>query len=150
MNTAKIITPITVSVLFSLGLVILGAPTNAQQLDQPDLIQSFPVGDAPVGLVSDGENIWVANYNDNNVMKLRASDGVVLGTFPVKTGPGRLAFDGASIWVACAVGTVTKLRASDGTVEDNVPVGRDPEFITFDGANMWVTNTTDDTVTKIR
>jgi DNA-binding beta-propeller fold protein YncE len=34
------------------------------------------------------------------VTKLRASDGVVLGTFAVGSSPGDVAFDGANIWVA--------------------------------------------------
>ncbi len=36
------------------------------------------------------------------VMKLRASDGALLGTFVVGTGPSALAFDGSSIWPATA------------------------------------------------
>ena len=52
---------------------------------------------------------------NNNVTKLRASDGVVLGTFTVGSGPYGLAFDGANMWVAnSSDNTVTELRASDG------------------------------------
>jgi DNA-binding beta-propeller fold protein YncE len=49
------------------------------------------------------------------VTKLRASDGVVLGTFPVGNAPAGIAFDGANIWVANLSNSVTKLRASEGT-----------------------------------
>jgi DNA-binding beta-propeller fold protein YncE len=42
----------------------------------------------------------VANGSSNNIMKLRASDGAILGTFAVGNGPGDVAFDGANIWVA--------------------------------------------------
>jgi DNA-binding beta-propeller fold protein YncE len=46
----------------------------------------------------DGANIWVTN--NNGVSKLRASDGMLLGTFAAGTNPFGVAFDGVSIWVA--------------------------------------------------
>ena len=51
-------------------------------------------GPEPEGIVFDGANIWVSGGND--VDKIRASDGTVLGTFPGAN--GGLAFDGASVW----------------------------------------------------
>jgi hypothetical protein len=42
---------------------------------------SFPVGRFPIGVVSDGMDIWIANGMSNTVTKLRASDGTVLGSF---------------------------------------------------------------------
>src|SRR6266513_1582643 len=80
---------------------------------------------------------------NNNVTKLRASEGVVLGTFTVGSGPGGLAFDGANMWVAnsgCGSGnTVTQLRASNGAVLGTFIVGTSPQSTTFDGANICVT-----------
>jgi DNA-binding beta-propeller fold protein YncE len=83
--------------------------------------------------------MWIANGGSNNVTKLRASDGEVLGTFPVGTNPAGVAFDGASIWVGnIGSNNVTKLRASDGTVLGTFPVGFFPLGVAFDGANIWV------------
>ena len=50
----------------------------------------------------DGANIWVVNFLNNNVTKLRASDGVEQpgSPFNVGTQPYGVAFDGANIWVA--------------------------------------------------
>src|ERR1700736_3546180 len=61
---------------------------------------AFPVGSNPIGVAFDGANIWVANFSDNTVTKLRASDGSNLGTFAVGNFPVGVAFDGANIWVA--------------------------------------------------
>lgn len=58
---------------------------------------SFSVGSGPAGLAFDGASLWVANGDSNNVTKLRASDGAVLGTFPVGSDPFGVAFDGANI-----------------------------------------------------
>jgi len=59
----------------------------------------------------DGANIWVTNQVDNTVSKLRASDGINLGTFATGTDPIDLAFDGNNIWVTNALdNTVSILR----------------------------------------
>jgi hypothetical protein len=60
---------------------------------------TFTAGDSPYGVAFDGYSIWVANFNTDNVTKLRASDGANLGTFPVGDAPRGIAFDGSSIWV---------------------------------------------------
>jgi hypothetical protein len=99
----------------------------------------------------DGANIWVANQSSNNVTKLRASDGVVLGTFPVGANPTGVAFDGINIWVANQISNnVTKLRASDGTVLGTFSVGLGPTGVAFDGINVWVTNRGSNNVTKLQ
>ena len=71
---------------------------------------------AGYGVAFDGANIWATRI-DNKVVKVRASDGKVLGIYDAGTSPFWLAFDGANIWVAnfgVGTGSVTELRASDG------------------------------------
>jgi len=64
----------------------------------------------PNGLAFDGASMWVVNYSSNNVMKLRASDGAVVGSFNVGANPYAAAFDGANIWVTNSnSGTISKL-----------------------------------------
>jgi hypothetical protein len=62
---------------------------------------TFRVGNGPVGVAFDGEDIWVANQGDNTVTKLRASDGACVNnacTYNANSAFG-VAFDGANIWV---------------------------------------------------
>ena len=87
--------------------------SNAQRLD---MLRSavekgtFAVRFLPWGIAFDGVNMWVANEGNDNVTKLRASDGSNLGTFSVGSTPLGIAFDGANIWVANgSSGTVSKL-----------------------------------------
>src|SRR5262249_37480786 len=73
----------------------------------------------PFSMTFDGAIIWVTNLsviNGNTIIKVRASDGAVLGTFPAGGDrPIGVAFDGANIWVAnYGSSNLAKLRASDG------------------------------------
>jgi DNA-binding beta-propeller fold protein YncE len=43
--------------------------------------------------------MWVANFVDNTVTRLRLTDGQSMGIFPAGKGPVGVAFDGANIWV---------------------------------------------------
>lgn len=113
---------------------------------------SFAVGGGPGGVAFDGASIWVASKGTNNVSKLRASDGAILGTFAAGNGPTAVAFDGANIWVVNSNGgTVSKLRASDGATQGGpFTVGSFPSGVVFDGANIWVTNNGSNSVSKLR
>jgi DNA-binding beta-propeller fold protein YncE len=72
--------------------------------------RTFGVGPSPIGVAFDGAHIWVGNRSSNTVTKLRAVDGVTLGTFVAGNGPGNLAFDGANMWVINqGAGTLSKL-----------------------------------------
>jgi hypothetical protein len=111
---------------------------------------TFVTGGLANGIVFDGANLWFS-ITGNNVSKLRASDGAILGTFPVGTNPQGLAFDGANIWTANNnSNNVTKIRASDGVLQGTFPVGGSPNAIEFDGTNVWVTNGSGNSVTKLR
>jgi YVTN family beta-propeller protein len=100
---------------------------------------SVPLGGSPNGVAFDGSSIWVSNSGNNNVSKIRASDGTVLGTFPVGPNPSQVEFDGANIWVAnFGSNTVTKLSANNGSVLATITVGNNPWGLAFDGTNIWV------------
>lgn len=114
---------------------------------------NFAVGTNPSAIAFDGANVWVTNYNSNNVTKLRASDGALQGTFSVGSLPFGIAFDGANIWVTnSSSNNVTKLRASDGACVGTCTfsVGNGPSGVAFDGANIWVANFGSNNVTKLR
>jgi DNA-binding beta-propeller fold protein YncE len=42
---------------------------------------AYPVGTVPFALAFDGANMWVANQGSNNVTKLLASTGAIVGTY---------------------------------------------------------------------
>jgi hypothetical protein len=99
----------------------------------------------PNGVLFDGANLWVTSYRNasGTLVKLRASDGAVLGTFAlsfhsVGVSRIRMAYDGANIWLASS-DTVLKVRASDGAILASIATPASPGYMVFDGANIWVT-----------
>jgi hypothetical protein len=92
------------------------------------LITTSKVGGFPSGAAFDSANIWVTNYGDGTVTKLRANDGAVLGTFTVEPAPTGVAFDGTNIWVSTF----------------------NNEGVAFDGANIWAVNAGSNTASKMQ
>jgi Collagen triple helix repeat (20 copies) len=113
--------------------------------------QTYSAGTNPAAIAFDGSSLWITNYTSNVVTKLRANDGVIVGTYSTGAWSLGIAFDGANIWVVNSnSNTVTKLQASDGTLVGTYSVGSSPSEAVFDGANIWVTNTWSNSVTELR
>ena len=139
--------PGRVTLLYTTWAAVASTPTPTPT---PTLVTiNYPVGNGPVAVASDGSNIWVANEFDDSLTKLRASDGMELGTFPVGDGPRALAFDGRSVWVANANDdTVTRLSL-EGNVMATVAVGDGPIGLAYDGRDIWVSNNVGRTVSVL-
>src|SRR5678816_1872200 len=89
-------TTLTLLMALSTSLIVLGQVTpeigvtqstrNAQQIAalhwyDANLTTTFRVGNGPLGMAFDGTNLWIANFNGDNVTKLQPSTGKILGTF---------------------------------------------------------------------
>jgi len=108
---------------------------------RPAAFSPVPIGQGPRGLTFDGANIWAADSAGGTVTKVRASDGMLLGTYKVGPGPECVAFDGDNIWVTNRDdGSVSKIRASDGKLMGSFTVGGGPFGITFAAGHIWVAN----------
>lgn len=111
---------------------------------------AYAVGTHPQGICFDGTNIWVTNNGSNNVTKLTAATGSVVGTYSVGTAPVGICFDGTNIWVAnSGSNNVTKLTASTGAAVGTYAVGTSPQYLCYDGANIWVTNAGSNNVMRL-
>ncbi len=116
----------------------------------------------PRGVVFDGANLWVAATSADpslvggQAVKVRATDGAILGRFAAGCNPQSVAFDGRNIWASDAGdittcgggGIVTRLRAADGTNLGTLAVGSSPQGLAFDGRGMWIANQGSNTVSK--
>jgi hypothetical protein len=90
----------------------------------------------PVAAVGDGQNIWVTDSGHHRLVKLRASDGTLLGSHPIPS-PLRLIYDGQNVWTVSNAGVVTKVQAKDGVILGSYPAGGPGAGIAFDGENIW-------------
>src|SRR5208282_389266 len=133
----------TIGLLAQDGVVI--SSKNAQQVAllrwyQANQAQTvFQAGGYPIAAAFDGQSIWVANANSNNIMRFRSSDGALLGTYAAGSVPSGVAFDGSNIWVTSQGGIlVYKFQASTGALLATIEVGFPTLGIAFDGTNIWV------------
>ncbi len=110
------------------------------------LLGNFPIQPGSLGAIDgiafDGTFIWVATgdyikTSQPTLVKLRVSDGAVVGTVQVAAGANYLAFDGANLWTT-GNNAVTKVRASDGAILGTFTVSNGAFGLAFDGSHMWV------------
>ena len=114
-------------------------PQDANSLTLTD------VGNSPQQVKFDGTDLWVANFNSANVMRIRPSDGKLLDTWTGATSAvgivaamGRIFVtgnnDSGSLYMidpTQPAGAVTTLTSSLGAL----PLG-----IAFDGSRIWTAN----------
>jgi sugar lactone lactonase YvrE len=123
--------------------------------------------DDPDGIATDGTNLYVADYNNNEIRKIVISTRAVttlVGAAAGLNGPGGIATDGTSLYVAdssnneirkilISTGAVTTLAGSisgghtDGTGTAASFTG--PQGITTDGANLYVADCLNNEIRKI-
>ena len=106
---------------------------------------SHAVGAGPTALAFDGAHSWVGSASARSVSKLRASDGVVLGSWAVPGRPDALAIEGSHVWVASNeldASRLLKMRLGDGALVASVAFQSDLKYLVYDGANVWVTAAT--------
>jgi outer membrane protein assembly factor BamB len=94
-----------------------------------------------LSMAFDGTNVWVTNALLNSVTKVRARDGIIVGTYDTGEFPFGIAFDGAHMWIANnRDGTLSLLRARDGALLATIPVTQSPVDVKFDGQHIWVSS----------
>jgi hypothetical protein len=92
----------------------------------------------------------LSNFGSNNVVKVRTSDGSILGTFAVGTNPIAVAYDSGNVWVAnINSNNVTQLNGNTGAVLGTFSVGTKPAGLAFDGTNIGVANNGSNNVTQL-
>jgi hypothetical protein len=105
-------------------------------------VQAFPNNGE---ILSDGSSIWFTDPSAGALRKLRASDGMNLGSWNVCGGGGGMrgmVFDGESVWVACsAEGKLVRVATQQGGVSsDSYQIGGKPVALEFDGIYIWAAN----------
>ncbi len=97
------------------------------------------LGGTPVGLATTAGSVWAADATRNQLARLEASSGFLLGTVDVGKTPLRMAVTPSGIWVSeFDDGTVALVDPATVTVKTRVTVGPQPEGLATDGRRLWV------------
>jgi hypothetical protein len=100
------------------------------------------VGSFPQLLVSDGEDIWVANAGNGTVSRVHASDGKLLQTWTAESPQGVLSAIGR-IFVADSFGVLYRIDPSQpagAATAVATNLGNFLDGITYDGSRIWIAN----------
>jgi DNA-binding beta-propeller fold protein YncE len=139
------------------GVALVGAVILSGVLGGSE-VSTYPVGDSPRALLSDGDSVWVANFFDNTVARLTAAScegspdpcGQAEDTYRVSDLPVALAHDGSSLWIASALGqTLTEMDPSSGEERGRYPLPNVPSTLLYANGHLWTANELAGTVTKI-
>ena len=83
------------------------------------MLDTYPVGERPVGLAAATEAIWVVNERSGTLSRVVTGDGETQ-SIPVGRGPTAVAFGAEALWVTNAGdGTVTRIDPSTGIGDDD-------------------------------
>ncbi len=110
----------------------------------PAAMQSIGLAGAPVNCAADGENIWVATYNGDAVVEVKAHTGTVLGTWTGATIANGVAVAAGKVFVTgyTAPGALYVIDPTQppGTLTSVAIPGNETEGVAFDGSNVWTAN----------
>ncbi len=108
----------------------------------------YSISGRSVDIEFDGENLWVAHYEDSLVSKINL-EGKTLKTVDVEGEPIKLTFDGEFMWVAhFTEPLVTKLNL-DGEILGVFETGESPGGIFRNEDEIWVANGMSNFISKI-
>ena len=88
-------------------------------------------------------SLWIADPDDQLVLRLDPSIGQVVDRIPVDGQPGALVGGGGAIWVASTLGrAIKRIDPATGQVTQTVPVdGANPGAIAYRAGEVWVADT---------
>jgi len=116
------------------------------------LLSTTHVGNAPVEMAYDGQDIWVSNYT-SSFLSVVDENGILINTISLPAeNPEGLLFDGKYIWTAnngLNANSVSKIDVVTKTIKNTYIVGLDPDGVAFDGTYIWVTNSNNNDVWKL-
>ncbi|MCF7805838.1 MAG: M6 family metalloprotease domain-containing protein [Candidatus Marinimicrobia bacterium] len=113
-----------------------------------DTINSIPLpsGVEENGLAWDGSNVWITDFNNDQIHKLDPDNGTILQSFgvPGAGSPSELAWDGQYLWHA-DFGTeeIYRIDPSTGSVVSQFSMPAVAEGLTWDGSHLWFVDSGD-------
>ena len=116
--------------------------TNPGTIVSPVVVKSITVGSTPLGISSDGTNVWVANDLTGTVSSITAATGTVASSVTPGSQPNAVSSDGTHVWVTNANLNEVSEYTTTGTFVQNFTGITSPQGVSSDGTNVWVTSGT--------
>jgi serine/threonine-protein kinase len=154
--------PALVLILAGGGLLLvlalgLGALVFRGSLFGPQ-VHTYPVGESPRSLVTDGQSVWVANFDADTVARLTATGcdarpdpcGQASQSYPVPILPVALVRQGDWLWVASALGrTLTRMDPDSGEQVAQYQLPNVPTAMIPAGEFLWIASEVAASLTKV-
>ena len=110
--------------------------------NQPMNLLGGNMGDNPVGITFDGQNLWTANDGSGpGTGSISRSNGIgSVATFTTGfSQPRGILFDGANLWVADAGdSSLKRVDTTSAAVLQTIPLSGTVGHPVFDGTNLWI------------
>jgi hypothetical protein len=107
--------------------------------------RTYNMAGAPIGIQSDGEDLWVASNGDGTVKRVRQSDGRILETWTGATAANQVLVAAGYIFITgyTSPGSLYRIdpMAAPGpvtTIQNALP--NLPQGIATDGSRLWIAN----------
>jgi len=135
----------------------LGALIFRESLFGPR-VHTYPVGESPRSLVTDGRSVWVANFDADTVARLTAAGcdatpdpcGQASQSYPVPILPVALVRQGDWLWVASALGrTLTRMDPDSGEQAAQYQLPNVPTAMIPAGEFLWIASEVAGSLTKV-
>lgn len=113
--------------------------TSATPAPQPGRSGRLQIGGAPIGLLAYGGQLWVADAQNNRIVRVEPGSGRVTGQVSVGRTPLRMVAFRNSIWSTdFRGGTVSQVSPSGLRRVASIRVGPQPEGIVAFGPDLWI------------
>jgi len=115
------------------------------------VIQTIPdVGGSPQSLAVEGNDVWVAGYEEGVLARVNTQLNAVVAKIPVGIQPSAVVAAGGQVWVAnSGDNTVQRIDPHTGKAGRPISVGTGPAGLALDGTTLWVANSRGASVTTL-
>lgn len=108
------------------------------------------VGGSPPSLAVDGNDVWIAGYDEGVVTRVNTVTNTVVDKIHVGIQPSAVVASDGQVWVAnSGDNTVQRIDPARGQARPPVAVGTGPSGLALDGATLWVANSRGASVTAL-
>jgi YVTN family beta-propeller protein len=129
------------------------APNTVVQLDPSDgsVETGVPVGTTPTDLAFDGTNLWVANFDDKTVQRIRVADATA---DPAQGGilanPTGIAAGGGAVWVTNGfAGQLIRMDPRQANATTPIPLVSGVQGVAYGEDAVWVASPNDGTLLRV-